>query len=256
MAINVGPNDLSVDNARLPFEEQIDFFRGKAGLKIPTEHWDDIKHEAHDRAFMVAGAQKADLLTDFYNAVQKAFEDGKSLQWFQQQFDAIVDKHGWSYTGPRDWRSRVIYTTNLSTSYAAGRHKQLMDPDLLSVRPYWQYIHSDSVLHPRPLHVAWNGLTLRYDDPWWSTHYPPNGWGCRCRVRALSAAYVAERGLKVEDSVGKVKMRTVPVGRGGKTAEVAVYSGPDVEGRRGSVAPDAGWSYNPGKENWLKERRQ
>jgi hypothetical protein len=186
MALNVGPNDLSIDNARLPFEEQIAFFRDKEGLKIPTQHWDDIKHEAHDRAFMVAGAQKADLLTDFYTAVQKAIQDGKSLQWFQQQFDAIVDKHGWSYNGPRDWRSRVIYTTNLSTSYAAGRFKQLMDPDLLSVRPYWQYIHSDSVLHPRPLHVAWNGLTLRYDDAWWGTHYPPNGWGCRCRVRAVA----------------------------------------------------------------------
>lgn len=36
--------------------------------------------------------------------------------------------------------------------------------------------------HPRPQHLAWNGLTLPKDAPFWRTHYPPNGWGCRCRA--------------------------------------------------------------------------
>ena len=45
-----------------PFAEQIEFFRQK--LNLPTEHWDDIMRETHDRAFVVAGAMKADLLDD------------------------------------------------------------------------------------------------------------------------------------------------------------------------------------------------
>jgi uncharacterized protein with gpF-like domain len=32
--------------------------------------------------------------------------------------------------------------------------------------------------------VEW--LILRADDPWWKTHYPPNGWGCQCTVHAVS----------------------------------------------------------------------
>jgi len=38
------------------------------------------------------------------------------------------------------------------------------------------------VLHPRPLHLAWNGLALPPDHLFWTTHYPPNGWGCHCYV--------------------------------------------------------------------------
>jgi len=163
---------------RRPFDEQLAFFRGKLGNLVPTERWDDIWKAAHDRAFMVAGAAKADLLADLASAVDGAIADGKGIDWFRAQFDAIVDRHGWSYRGPRNWRTRVIYTTNAATSYAAGRLAQLKQGGFA----LWVYRHSDSVLHPRPLHLAWDGLTLPADHPFWQTHYPPNGWGCRCSV--------------------------------------------------------------------------
>ena len=73
----------------------------------------------------------------------------------------------------------------MATSYAAGRYQQLTDPDLLAVLPYWQYKHADGVLYPRPLHVAWDGLTLPPEHPFWQTHFPPNGWGCHCRCIAV-----------------------------------------------------------------------
>jgi len=124
---------------KLPFPEQIDFFRQKQNL--PTERYDDILKEAHDRAFVVAGAMKADLLNDLRKAVDKAIAEGKTIDWFRKEFEAIVQKHGWEgWTGSdtkagRDWRTRVIYKTNLSASYAAGRWQQLHDPDLLKGRP-------------------------------------------------------------------------------------------------------------------------
>lgn len=184
---------------QLPFEEQIRFFRQK--LNLPTRHWDDILKAAHDRAFVVAGAMKADLLADLSGAVSRAIADGKSIHWFRQEFKSIVAKNGWQgWTGEetaagRAWRTRVIYTTNLRTSYAAGRYAQLTHPDLLATRPYWRYVHNDTVLHPRPLHLAWGQkpVVLRHDDPWWKTHFPPNGWGCRCSVTAVRpSAYKGE----------------------------------------------------------------
>lgn len=172
-----------------PFAEQLAFFRAK--LNLPTERWDDIENEAHDRSFIVAGAQAADLLDDLNAAVTKAIAEGTGLNAFRKDFRQIVQKNGWTgWTGEGSaagvaWRTKVIYQTNMATSYAAGRYQQLTDPDLLAVLPYWQYKHADGVLYPRPLHVAWDGLTLPPEHPFWQTHFPPNGWGCHCRCIAV-----------------------------------------------------------------------
>jgi hypothetical protein len=113
----------------LPFAEQIAFFRQK--INLPSEAWDDIRQAAHDRAFIVAGATKADLLDDLCRAVDKAIATGTTLATFRKDFRAIVGQHGWQgWTGEGTpggfaWRTRVIYETNLRASYAAGRWAQL-----------------------------------------------------------------------------------------------------------------------------------
>ena len=159
----------------LPFREQAEFFRRK--LNLPTSGWTDVYAREHDWAFMVAGANRDAIVADFRAAVQRAIDGESTLEDFRKDFDAIVARHGWDYNGGRDWRSRVIYDTNLSSSYAAGRWEQLQQA------PFWEYEHQDWVEHPRPQHQAWDGLVLARDDPWWHTHFPPNGWGCHCTVR-------------------------------------------------------------------------
>lgn len=176
----------------LPFREQVTFFRNK--VNVPTATWRDVWRDQHDKAFMVAGAAKADLLADFNQAIDRAIAEGTTIEQFRKDFDRIVEQYGWSYNGGRGWRTRVIYETNLRTSYQAGRYAQLTNPKLLASRPYLRYKHSDSVQHPRPLHVSWDGLILRHDDPWWRTHYPPNGWGCKCKVFAESERTMRRRG--------------------------------------------------------------
>jgi hypothetical protein len=179
-----------------PFDAQLAFFKNK--LNLPTERYDDIVKAAHDRAFIVAGAANADLLNDLNGAIRRSIEDGRGLEAFRKDFNSIVLKHGWTgWTGEgsaagQAWRTRVIYQTNMATSYAAGRWQQLNDPGLLSIQPYWRYVHDDSVVHPRPMHLAWDGLVLRHDHPFWQTHFCPNGWGCQCRVVSASAKEFAE----------------------------------------------------------------
>lgn len=212
----------------LPFQEQIDFFRAK--INMPTEAWDDIWQAAHDRAFVVAGAMKADLLDDLRQAVDKAITTGTTLETFRKDFREIVGKHGWQgWTGEGTpggfaWRTRVIYETNLRTSYAAGRWAQLTDPRLAKLMPFWRYVHNESVLNPRPLHQRWGAmrLTLPQDHPFWKTHFPPNGWGCRCRVTAVPAP-------------GKADATDPPEG----------WDTPDDTGKLPGI--DKGWGYAPGK---------
>lgn len=212
---------------RRPFAEQVAFFRGKLGNLVPTAMWRDIMRSQHDRAFMVAGAAKADLLADLAAAVDKAISEGESLQAFRRRFGEIVEKRGWKgWTGSESkagtaWRTRVIYRTNMATSYAAGRLAQLQH------FPLWVYRHSGAE-HPRLQHKAWDGLTLHADHPFWQTHYPPNGWGCGCRVAGASSPDSARR------LGGNPDYDTPPAG----------WDARDVKGRMPGI--DEGWDYMPG----------
>lgn len=203
--------DGSVAYGSLPFKEQIAFFRRKRN--VLTERWTDLWLAQHDHGFMVAGANRIDLLVDLRAAIDRAIADGTGLEVFRRDFDKIVAKYGWQYTGGRNWRTRVIYETNLRTSYAAGRYAQLQA--LKRVRPFWRYRHSDAVMHPRPLHLAWNNLVLRADDPWWQTHFGPNGWGCQCTVESLNARDLKRLGKSGPDTAPPVDMQEVVVGKRG-----------------------------------------
>lgn len=182
-----------------PFKEQIEYFTQKR-VK-PTKAWTDAMRGVHDRAFVIAGATDTAMLTDFQQAIAKAITEGTGLDQFRQDFDEIVGRYGWRYKGKYGWRTRVIFETNVRTSYMAGRLKQMRDPDVVKLRPYWEYRHGETRRPqvPRRLHLKWHGVTLRHDDPWWNVHFPPNDWFCSCGVRTLSEADLKRRGKNGPD---------------------------------------------------------
>jgi uncharacterized protein with gpF-like domain len=199
---------------RKPFPEQIAAFRLRLGDLVPTSAWDDIQKSAHDRAFMVAGATQADLLADLGGAVDAAISEGETLDQFRARFRDIVETrgwHGWTGEGTRageNWRTRVIYRTNMKTSYAAGRLAQLRKGNF----PLWVYRHGGSE-HPREDHLALDGLILPSDHAFWSVFYPPNGWGCSCYVLGARSMAAAQRlggkpGVTLPDDWQKIDPRT------------------------------------------------
>lgn len=220
---------MAVSATSLPFQEQNEFLRRK--LNLPTNGWTDVYGREHDYAFTVAGANRDELVADFHQAVQRAIEGGTTLEDFRKDFDRIVARHGWSYNGGRNWRSRVIYETNMRSSYMAGRYEQLMA--VREQRPYWQYLHSDAVEYPRPEHEAWNGMILRWDDPWWQYHFPVNAWGCQCSVRALSEDDLVRLGKTGPDTAPPIVFEQRTIGQrspqGPRTVSVPVGIDPGFE---------------------------
>lgn len=214
---------------RRPFPEQVAAFRLRLGTLLPTQAWDDIRHAAHDTAFVVAGATKADLLADLALAIDKAIAQGTSLEEFRRDFRALVVRrgwHGWTGEGSRGgeaWRTRVIYQTNMRTSYAAGQIAQLRDAGFR----YWIYRHGGS-REPRPEHLAIDGLILPSDHPFWDIWAPPNGWGCSCW---LTGAHTMRAAIR----------------RGGKPGVTPPEGWDQIDPRTGAPKGiDKGWAYAPG----------
>lgn len=227
----------------LPFQQQIAFFRGKRN--VLTESYLDVWEAQHDTAFMVAGANRIDLLADLREAVRRAIEDGETLANFRARFDVIVAKHGWDYNGGRNWRTRVIYETNLRQSYNAGRWAQ--EQKLKKAMPWKRYRHSDAVEHPRPVHESWDGKIWAVDDPVWLVIHPQNGWGCQCSTELLSDRDLRRLGKTGPDAPLELKWVDVMVGQRSPGGPRLVRT---VEGI------DPGFAYAPGSslDTWPVRR--
>jgi len=239
----------------LPPEKAIEYFQAK-GYSI-TWDWRELWQEQQAKAFTVAKVMNSDILQDMRQAVDDAIANGTTLRDFRKNLTPILQSKGWwgttdhinTETGeattaqlgsPR--RLRTIYQTNLQTAYMAGRYRRQMES--ADTHPYWQYV---AVLdgRTRPMHRAMNGRTYRYDDPFWSTFYPPNGFNCRCRVRAMTGAALEREGYTPQSSDGKIIDHEIPMHDGGVVQVKALRV--KVDGQDKLFFPDAGWSYNPGQ---------
>jgi len=229
---------MSADAFNLPFAEAIAYLGRK--LDVPTASWTDIREAMHARAFVVAGAIKGQLIADFHDAINRAIAEGRTLADFRRDFDAIVARHGWDYNGSRNWRSAVIYNTNMRMAVAAGRWAQGMR---LADGGGKVYIRYTAILdsRTRPLHRQWHGIILPVDHPFWDTHYPPNGWNCRCSIQFLTHDELAHYGWQVtaDADIPAVLWEMRPL----KTPDgVEMVNVPE--------GIDTGFGYNVGKAAW------
>lgn len=238
-------------------EKAIEYFESK-GYKI-TWDWREQWQEAHTRAFTVAGVTKIDVLQDIRGALTDALNNGSTLAEFEKQLTPILQRKGWwgkqaqvdKETGEMfgkgltPYRLKTIYQANMQSAYMAGRHQSMLEN--VESRPLWEYVAIlDS--RTRPSHRALDGKVFRYDDPFWDAFYPPNGFNCRCRVRARDADDLRAAGKYLSNGYGRMEDVEVAVNRRLDKATVTGYREP-VTGNL--FRPDAGWSYNPAK-HWAK----
>ncbi|OBX86872.1 phage head morphogenesis protein [Haemophilus sp. CCUG 66565] len=208
---------------KFTFEEQVKYFEKK--LNLPTNSYLDVLGEEHDYFFMVAGANRNEVLTAFREAVDDAISNGETLEGFRKRFDEIVANTGWQYNGGRNWRTRIIYDTNVYGAYNRGRLKQHLD--LADVLPYWEYHHHDNA-HPRQKHIDLDGTILPATDPFWRYYYPIKAYGCHCTVSAHDEDDLAEMGKTVSSSP-EIEWEEKLVGvRSGNPRTVRVPKGYDV----------------------------
>lgn len=180
----------------------------RQGLRVGFD-WRDTWHGQHSQAFTVAKMMQVDLLTDVHRQVQRIPAEGLTWPQFRDELEPRLRQAGWwgrqrmtdPLTGEEKLvqlgsvrRLKTIFDTNMRMGYAAGRWERIARN--AATMPYLRYVAVRDG-RTRPEHLKWNGTILRWDHPFWRTHYPPNGWFCRCTVQQLSEKDLLRRGWKV-----------------------------------------------------------
>jgi SPP1 gp7 family putative phage head morphogenesis protein len=176
----------------LPFDEAIRSFRDRTALT--PDRYKQLTAEARAKAFTVSGVTRMDVLTDIHGAIDRAMTEGTTFAEFKKEMREVMSRRGWEGLSP--YRLDTIFRTNVQAAYQAGHYQRQME--VAGSHPYWQYVAVMDA-RTRPAHAAMNGRTLRYDDPFWSTSYPPNGFNCRCAVRALTKGEISRERLPIEE---------------------------------------------------------
>lgn len=236
----------------LPPAEAIAYFEAK-GYAIGWG-WQDVWQEANAKAFTAAGVMKADVLADLKGGIVKSLT-GSTRREYQQSMEAVLRQKGWwgkdaqvdtttgemAGKGLTARRLATIFDTNMQSAYSVGRYKFMMSN--VADRPYWMYV---AVMdrRTRPAHAALNGRTFRFDDPIWGSSFPPNGFRCRCSVRALDAEDLKSRSIDLSSSTGKLKDVQVATSKKPGAPMATVTRFEYAPGKY--FRPDPGFNYNAG----------
>ena len=206
-------------------EKAIEYLESK-GLHVGW-NWQDTLDEQHARSFTIAKMTELDLLSDTRKAIMQAIQNGKGYKDFEQTIAPVMQAKGWwgyqvavnpdgdaqlvKLGTPR--RLATIYHTNRRTAVMAAKYQRMVEAT--GTHPYWQY---SAVLDgkTRPAHAMMHGAVYAADDAFWTNNYPPNGYNCRCTVKALTASRAEKAGISKSD----MRQRTEDIGLNQSTGEI------------------------------------
>lgn len=182
----------------LPPEEAVKYMQDR-GMLSQTFSWQDLWQEEHAQQFTVSRLARLDLLQAVYEGVLGSVKGDVSRRDFMRGIQDILVSEGWwgekevkdPLTGETlttkfdPARLKLIFDTNTRMAYSAGLWGRIQRNKATS--PYIRYITKRDE-RVRASHRAWNNLTLPVDHAFWTTHFPPNGWRCRCRAMSMGQA--------------------------------------------------------------------
>lgn len=232
---------------KLAPQEAVEYLQGRDQL-AQTFSWQDMWHEEHARMFTVSRLTNLDILQSIQDGITRSVNGDLSRRDWTKNAEQLLRDAGWwgrkevldPATGEMvttifdSARLKLIFDTNTRMAYSAGLWQRIWRNK--KTHPYIRYITKRDE-RVRLSHRAWDNLTLPVEHPFWQTHFPPNGWRCRCRAMSISQAEY-DKGMS---PLGETLNKTAP--------EVGTRDW--VNKRTGVIESvplgiDPGFAYNPG----------
>jgi hypothetical protein len=166
--------------AQRPIKEAIAAFLKKKA--VTRETFDAMAKDAQRRAFTVAGAANEEMVRTVKRELIRQVAVGADFADFGKNAAKRFEQAGWVPANPS--HVETVFRTNVMGAYSGGRIRQMSNPEVLAVRPFWQNL---PVGDGPPRQRKWHRMfVLRAADPFWQTACAPLGFNCRCRCRSLS----------------------------------------------------------------------
>lgn len=232
---------------KLTPQEAVDYLQGRDQIE-QTFSWQDMWQDEHAHRFTVSRLANLDLLQSIQDGITKNVNGDLSRRDWMKNSQAMLEQAGWwgknevldPDTGEMvtttfdPARLKLIFDTNTRMAYSAGLWQRIERNK--KTHPYIRYITQRDE-RVRELHKGWHNLTLPVNHPFWQTHFPPNGWRCRCRAVSISQAEydkgLSPLGEALNKVAPKIEYRDWVNKRTGAIERVP-------------VGIDPGFGYNPG----------
>lgn len=210
--------------------------------------WQDVWQGEHSTQFTVSRLARLDLLQALHDGITKSVEGDLSRRDWMRNAEQLLADAGWwgtkAVTDPATGdivltkfdpaRLKLIYDVNTRQAYATGLWERVERSK--GALPYVRYITKRDE-RVRASHAAWDNVTLPVDDPFWQTHWPQNGWRCRCRVNNMTQRDYDKgktpTGALLKKEAPPVVLREYVNPRSGEISQVP-------------LGIDPGFAYNPG----------
>ena len=263
--------------------KEVSRYIAEKGLKTSPNSWRDIYAAEHANAFTVARLKDLNLLGNVQKEVARSIENGDTFEDFRKRMrpklqswlDSVRKSPPPEVEGPEldkwkkrkdNYRLRRIFETNTRQAYANHHYNRGMDNPLVTHVIY----RIGPSIHHRVDHVALDGIVLPKDDPFWDTHWPPNGWGCKCYTRFITKDTLEryrKEGVQDLNAGAEKDKKGRPTGRLRKKMKPINEVAPPIRYRRFERSDgqavnvpadiDPGFEWNAGKVNrntWLKDQ--
>lgn len=220
----------------LPFEEARAYWKDRVPMQ--DREFYALADDAKAKAFTISGMRNLADLERMHQLLGEALDKGWSMEEFRQRAQPIFREAGLGELDP--WRARTIFHTNLQSAYMAGKWQQFQETKELL--PYLQYVAVGDT-RTRPAHRDLSGMVFPVDDPFWDTHYPPNGFNCRCDAVACSESMLTRRWDKMTDEERR-------------RADLSPEALDERRALGEVLLPDPGFGTNVGRSQWGGMARQ
>lgn len=188
------------DPFKMKFEEAIKSFLDKTPVLYDTI--EEITEEVRANVVWLKKSTDLEITSKLFDNMKKSMESGTTFKQWLKDCDEVINKAG---LGNQGYYLENVYRTNMMTQYSIGNYKQQIE--VVEEFPYWEY---SAIEDNRTSNICkqLDGVIKRYDDPFWSTYYPPNHYQCRSTVISRSKEEIKRHGFKISKDEFDIDVKT------------------------------------------------